>query len=82
MLISCGGQPLVRLNQFHHGALRFFAKLLRPVDLKLNDDRKFQACIETGIELCIIDVSKQKYFKEKTSAPYLQIIAAIIDKKY
>jgi len=44
-----------------------------------NDDRKFQACLEHGIELCIIDSSQQKYFKEKTSQKYLNIINGIIN---
>lgn len=46
-----------------------------------NDNRKFQACLENNIELCIIDTSKQKYFKESTSIVYLDIIKNIIDKK-
>lgn len=44
-----------------------------------NDNRKFQACLEKGIELCIIDSSTQKYFKEKTSQKYLDIIEKIIN---
>lgn len=43
-----------------------------------NDDRKMQACLEQGIELCIIDTSKQKYFKEATCLPFLKIIQDII----
>lgn len=46
-----------------------------------NDNRKFQACLENKIELCIIDVSKINYFKEKTSIPILKIIKKIINKK-
>jgi len=46
-----------------------------------NDQRKFQACLEHGIELCIIDSSQQKYFSEKTSKKYLDIIISIINKK-
>ena len=46
-----------------------------------NDNRKFQACLEQGIELCIIDTSSQKYFKESTSEKFLKIICEIIDKK-
>ena len=46
-----------------------------------NDNRKFQACLEKGIELCIIDVSGQKYFKETTSEKYLDIICNIINNK-
>jgi hypothetical protein len=44
-----------------------------------NDDRKFQACLENKIELCIIDVSKLSYFKLDNAKPYLNII--IIKKK-
>jgi hypothetical protein len=43
-----------------------------------NDNRKMQACLEQGIELCIVDTSKQKYFKEQTSAQFLKIIQDII----
>jgi hypothetical protein len=46
-----------------------------------NDQCKFQACLEQGIELCIIDISQQKYFKEQTSKKYLSIIVNIIDSK-
>ena len=48
---------------------------------KNNDNRKFQACIERGIELCIIDTSSQKYFKEHICQKYLDIIVDIISKK-
>lgn len=49
-----------------------------------NDKRKYQACLERGIELCIIDASDQhtKYFKEAKSQKYLDIIKGIIDLKY
>ena len=46
-----------------------------------NDHRKFQACAERGISLCIIDISGQKYFKESTSQKYLDIISDIINQK-
>ena len=46
-----------------------------------NDNRKFQACIEQDIELCIIDTSMQKYFKEQTSIKFLNIIQKIINIK-
>lgn len=45
-----------------------------------NDNRKFQACLEQGIELCIIDTSSQKYFKESTSEKFLNIIVNVINK--
>jgi hypothetical protein len=46
-----------------------------------NDKRKFQACLERGIELCIIDSSQLKYFKESNAKPYLDIIVNIIKQK-
>jgi len=46
-----------------------------------NDERKFQACVEAGIELCIVDVSSQKYFKPKSSQKFLSIITSVINKK-
>lgn len=46
-----------------------------------NDKRKFQACLERGIELCIIDTSRQKYFKETTSIQFLNIITNLINQK-
>ena len=49
--------------------------------IKNNDQRKFQACLENNIELCIIDTSQQKYFKPKTSQKFLDIITTIIDSK-
>ena len=45
-----------------------------------NDNRKFQACLEKGIELCIIDTSQQKYFKEKSSKKYLNIIISVLSR--
>lgn len=49
--------------------------------IKNNDSRKYQACIEQNIELCIIDTSKQKYRKDSSSQKYLDIIINIIDIK-
>jgi len=46
-----------------------------------NDQRKFQACLEHKIELCIIDVSKHGYVKESTCRPFLDIITTIINQK-
>lgn len=47
-----------------------------------NDNRKFQACLEKNIELCIIDVSSMEYFKVSKCEKYLNIIFSIIDKKW
>jgi hypothetical protein len=47
-----------------------------------NDNRKFQACLEQNIELCIIDTSKLTYFKEQTANKYLEIVKEIVNKKW
>ncbi len=46
-----------------------------------NDHRKFQACGEQNISLCIIDTTKQTYFKKSTSEEFLKIILKIINEK-
>ncbi len=46
-----------------------------------NDQRKFQACLEKGIELVIIDSSQLEYFKIQSAQKYLDIITQIIDSK-
>lgn len=46
-----------------------------------NDGRKFQACIENSLELCIIDTSQHKYVKPSTSQKYLDIITHLVNSK-
>jgi hypothetical protein len=46
-----------------------------------NDRRKFQACLEQDIELCIIDTSSLNYFKPDKAQKYLDIIVNIINSK-
>jgi hypothetical protein len=46
-----------------------------------NDNRKMLACAEQGISLCVLDVSRFGYFKEKGATKYLNIIRKIIDEK-
>lgn len=46
-----------------------------------NDNRKFQACLKSGIELYIIDTSKFSYFKEAKAKEFLDIITRVIDTK-
>ena len=46
-----------------------------------NDKRKFQACLEKSIELCIIDASSLNNFKPKKAEKYLDIIVNIINQK-
>jgi len=49
--------------------------------IQTNDHRKFQACLEKGIELCIIDTSGFKYFKNDKAKCYFDIIRKVIDSK-
>lgn len=42
--------------------------------IQANDTNKFKACADNNITLCMIDTSKQKYFKESTSKEFLDII--------
>ena len=46
-----------------------------------NDHRKFQACLEQGIELCIIDTSTLKHFKEHNAQKFLDIVVSVIKQK-
>jgi len=48
---------------------------------KNNDERKMQACFARGIELCVINTTAQKHFKESTSQKFLTIITTIVNKK-
>jgi len=63
---------------FHYEPIFGINKLLK---IQNNDNRKFQACLEKNIELCIIDASSLKYFKPDNAKKYLKIICNIIDKK-
>lgn len=63
---------------FHYEPIYGQEKLAK---IQNNDDRKYQACIEKDIELCILDVSQMKYFKEKKCKKYLDIIINIINQK-
>lgn len=46
-----------------------------------NDVSKSKACHEAKIDLCTIDTSGQKYFKESTSQKYIDIINNIIKER-
>jgi hypothetical protein len=63
---------------FHYEPIYGPEKLFK---IQNNDQRKFQACIEYNIELCILDVSWIKHFKEHHAQKYLKIITDIIDTK-
>ena len=49
--------------------------------IQKNDQNKFKTCYDNKIDLCIIDTSNQKYFKESTSQKYLDIITNIINQR-
>lgn len=63
---------------FHYEPIYGDSKLNQ---IRNNDDHKIRACFEKSIELCVIDTSKQSYFKPKTSQKFLDIITNIIDGK-
>ena len=63
---------------FHYEPIFGEGKLLQTQN---NDHRKLQSCAEKEISLCIIDTSRQKYFKESTSKEFLSIIIEIINNK-
>ena len=63
---------------FHYEPIYGKEKLLRTQN---NDQRKFQACLERNIELCIIDVSTISYFKPDRVQKFVDIITSIIDSK-
>jgi hypothetical protein len=67
------------LNGIFHYEPIFGAEKLASV--QNNDGRKFQACLEKGIELAIIDTSQQTRFNDKTSSKYLSIVRDIINLK-
>lgn len=67
------------LNGIFHYEPIFGKEKLKSI--KNNDNRKFQACIENNIELCIIDSSSLGYFKLDKVKKYLDMIKHIIDLK-
>lgn len=63
---------------FHYEPIYGQEKLNR---IQNNDSRRFQACLEKGIELCILDTSGISYFKEERMKPFLDIVCRIINQK-
>jgi len=63
---------------FHYEPIYGLEKLTKT---QKNDKRKILTCAEKGIELCVIDTSHQKYFKESTSIQFLNIIKNVINSK-
>lgn len=48
---------------------------------QIRDSNKHKLCFDNKIDLCVIDTSSQKYFKEYTSKKYLEIITNIIKER-
>jgi hypothetical protein len=63
---------------FHYEPIYGADKLSK---VKNNDSRKIQACVEKGIELCIVDVSDFTYFKKEKAMKYFSILNSFIKQK-
>lgn len=63
---------------FHYEPIYGEAHLAK---IKNNDTRKFQACLERQIELCIIDNSVMKRFTPCQALTFLNIITSVIKTK-
>lgn len=67
------------LNGIFHYEPIYGEKKLKQI--KDNDSRKSQTCLDKRIELNIIDVSKLSHFNESSAIKFLQIIESVIRKK-
>ena len=63
---------------FHYEPIYGIDKLKQ---IQENDKSKTKLCHDLKIDLCIIDVSQQKYVKPSTSQKYLDIITNIINDR-
>jgi hypothetical protein len=63
---------------FHYEPIYGAEKLSQ---IKNNDNRKYQACLEHGIELCIIDTTHIKHFNSKKADVYVEIITDLVNNK-
>lgn len=63
---------------FHYEPIFGADRLLRAQN---NEQRKFQACLEHNIELCIIDITGLTHFTENKAKAYLNIIINLIENK-
>lgn len=61
---------------FHYEPIFGVDKLNRTIK---NDNNKFKVCHDKGISLCVINTSKETYFKPTKSQKYLDIITEIIN---
>jgi hypothetical protein len=60
---------------FHYEPIYGKEKLTQ---IQNNDQRKFLLCQQKGISLCVIDASKENYFKVERSKRYLDIIKNVL----
>ena len=63
---------------FHYEPIYGAEKL---ASIQNNDHRKFAACIERDISLCIIDSSKMLKFKEPKARVFLDIMTQILNSR-
>ena len=63
---------------FHYEPIYGVDKLQK---IQENDKSKSKACHDAKIDLCIIDISGQKYFKPSTSQKYFNIICKIVEER-
>lgn len=62
---------------FHYQPIYGIEKFNRIVT---NDKMKADACLDRGIKLHILDISKNLHFSKKSAEPYYQLVADIIKK--
>ena len=67
------------LNGIYHYEPIFGADKL--AQIQNNDTRKFQACLERGIELCIIDSRNVRNYQKRLYNEILEIILSILQTK-
>jgi hypothetical protein len=49
--------------------------------IQSNDKSKYKACLDAGIDLCIIDTSQLKYFKPSNAQQYLDMVTGVMNKE-
>ena len=69
----------IELNGIYHYEPIYGVDKLNKV--QENDKSKTKICHDLKIDLCILDVSQQKYFNTSTSQKYLDIINSIINER-
>jgi len=68
------------LNGIFHYEPIFGPEKLNKTQTK--DFNKHKLCFDKRVDLCVIDTSSQKYFKEQTSNKFLNIIIKIIQERF